>query len=193
MKYLLLILTLITVSCNAQIVSLETAAQCPNDPDNCPDYTYAKDINNSLDKYIGTWKGSHDGKTYEVQFKKGLYQDLTLSELKRDELVGRIKITSLTGNIPNTIFDNFSELDDLKTKFSGLNFSSNLQSYRMYFSGDSPTGCINYGTVYLTIKPATPTKLDIFFAGDYDIVEGECPSTFKTTFPEKQNIILTKQ
>lgn len=190
MRYLLLITMLFAVSCNAQIVSLETAAQCYNDPDNCPDYNYEKDINNTLDKYIGTWKGIHDGKTYEMQFKKNIYQDLTLSDLKRDRIKGRLRITDITGSI---IYNTYSEPDDSKTNFSGLGLASNLQHYMMYFSDDSPKGCINYGTIYLTIKPATPNILNIFFTGEYDIVQGECPNTFKTTIPEKQNIYLSRQ
>lgn len=53
MKYLLFILTTFFISCNAQTVSLETEAQCYENS-NCPDYNYAKDINNSLQKYLGT-------------------------------------------------------------------------------------------------------------------------------------------
>lgn len=196
MKYLILIITLLfTLSCKSQIVSLETMAQCrqENPPIQCPDnWTYEKDVSNSLDKYIGIWKGTYDGKIYEIQLKKGIYQDLTLSERKSDIIVGRLRITT-TGNLPITIFDNFNELDDTKTDFEGLGFASNLQSYSMFFSGPTTSGCINYGKVFLMIKPATANILNIFFDGNYDIVEGECPSSFKTTIPEKQNIYLTKQ
>lgn len=124
-----------------------------------------------------------------MQFKKGLYEDF---QFKRDVLIGRLRIIT-TDNVPITIFNNFHELDDTKTNFEGLGFASNLQHYMMIFGGPATSGCINYGTVYLTIKPATPNTLNIFFAGNYDIVEGECPSTFKTTIPEKQNIYLKKQ
>lgn len=191
MKYLIItIILLFSISCKAQIVSLETAAQCYNDPDNCPEYNYEKDINDTLDKYIGTWKGVYDGKTYEIQFKKSLYQDLTLSDLKRDRIKGRLRIKDVNGNV---IYNTINEPDDEKTHFNGLGLSSNLHHYMMFFSGPLTSGCINYGTVYLTIKPATPNILNIFFTGEYDIVEGECPITFKTTIPEKQNIYLTKQ
>lgn len=193
MKFLILITLLLAISCKAQVVSLETIAQCRQETPSitCPDnWIYEKDINNSLEKYIGVWKGTYDEKTYEVQFKKGLYQDLTLSERKSDILVGRLRIKDINNLI---LYDTFTELDNPKTNFSGLGFASNLQQYMMYFSGESPTGCINYGTVYLNIKLSTPNILNIFYMGDYDIVEGECPSSFKRTFPEKQNISLTKQ
>jgi len=186
MKYLFFILTLITVSSKAQTVSLETAAQCVIEP-NCPNYNYAKDLNNSLEKYVGTWKGNYNGKTYELQFQKDIFEDVGI---KRDELIGRIKIKDSAGNV---IYDTFNEPDNTKTNFIGLNFQSDLKAYRVYFSGNTPKGCINYGTVYLKIKPETPNQMSIFYWSEDDIVEGVCPASFTKTFPEKKTINLTKQ
>lgn len=191
-KIFLILISIIAVSCNAQTISLETLAQCnTNSP--CPDFNYVKDINNSLDKYIGTWKGTFNGRVYELKFNKNLYQDFT--GYKKDRIKGRLRITT---DVPNglqglTIFDNFNEPDDEKTRFSGLGFQPNLKSYMVNFVGPSPKGCINYGTVYLTIKPNTPNQMSIIYLSDHDIVVGECPSTFTQTFPEKQSISLTKQ
>ncbi len=190
MKYIIItIIVLFTISCKAQIISLEQEAQC-SESSPCSDYTYAKDINNSLNKYVGIWKGNFDGKMYEIHLKKDLYQDLALSELKRDRIKGRLKITNPNGSI---LYNTIIEPDDTKTRFNGLGLTSDLKHYMMYFSDDAPRGCINYGTVYLTIKPTTPNVLNIFFTGEYDLVQGECPSTFKTTIPEKKNIYLIKQ
>lgn len=182
-------LALLALSCKSQTISLEEAVQCQSNP-NCPTYTYAKDINNSLNKYIGSWKGIYNGKTYEMKFNKSLYEDFT--GFKRDEITGRIRITT-TGNMPITIFDNYNEPDDNKTDFSGLNFQTDLQAYRVHFAGSSPSGCINSGTIYLRINSSTPNQMTIYYLSDQDIVVGECPSSFSQTFPEKKNIILTKQ
>lgn len=189
MKYLLLVVAFLSLSCKAQTVSLETAAQCLSDP-NCPDYIYEKDVNNTLDKYVGTWKGTFEGKTYELKFNKNLYEN-SLGH-KRDRIKGRLRITT-AGNPLLTVFDNFNEPDDEKTHFSGLGLASNLQSYMMYFSDSEPQGCINSGTVYLRMKPATPNQMSIFYLSDYDTVRGVCPSSFKTTIPEHKPITLTKQ
>lgn len=190
-KILILIISVLAISCKSQTVSLETAAQCNANP-NCPDYTYAKDINNSLDKYIGIWKGTFNGKTYEMKFNKNLYDEMGM---KRDRIKGRIKITTIapSGLHGLIIYDNFNEPDDSKTLFSGLGFQSNLQSYEMSFSGPSTSGCINSGNIYLRIKSNTPNQMTIFYWSDNDIVIGDCPSTFTQTFPEKQLITLTKQ
>ncbi len=183
-----LFLALLALSCKSQTVSLEEAYQCQENP-NCAGYTYAKDINNTLDKYVGTWKGTYNGRVYEIKFNESLYDNMGM---KRDMLKGRLRIT-VPGNLTLTIFDNFSELDDTKTRFSGLGLGSNLQSYRMIFGGSSPEGCINYGTVSLRIDPNTPNQMRIKYWSNNDIVVGECPSTFSQTFPEQQEILLTRQ
>lgn len=183
---------LFAMACKSQTISLEDAALCMTNP-NCPDYTYVKDINNSLDKYIGTWKGSYNGRIYEMKFNKSLYQDFT--GFKRDEITGRLRITTnpVNGFPSLSFFDNFNETNDENTDFSGLGISSNLQSYEMYFAGSSPQGCLNRGRIYLRINPNTPNQMTIFYWSDMDIVVGDCPSTFQQTFPEKQVINLTKQ
>ncbi|MBB4805377.1 hypothetical protein HNP38_000649 [Chryseobacterium defluvii] len=75
--------------------------------------------------------------------------------MKRDRIKGRIRI-SITDNLPLIIFDNLNEPDDSNTKFSGLGFQPDLKASMIYFVGPSPKGCINYGTVYLYMKPNTP-------------------------------------
>ena len=184
-----IILALLALSCKSQTVSLEEAAQCRDNP-NCPvNYNYVKDINNILNKYIGTWKGTYNGKVYEMKFNKSLYDDMGMKE---DILKGRLRITT-TGNTPVIIFDNFNELDDQKTHFSGLGLTTDLQGYRMIFAGPVPRGCINHGTVSLRINPSTPNQMTIKYWSNNDIVVGECPSTFSQTFPEQQEIFLTRQ
>jgi len=56
MKKLFLILTLLygAYSTAQQTVSLETMALCRSNPETCPDAQYVKDVNNLLNKYVGT-------------------------------------------------------------------------------------------------------------------------------------------
>jgi hypothetical protein len=185
---LTIILAFLALSCKSQTVSLEAAAQCQANP-NCTGYTYAKDINNTLNKYIGTWKVIYNDRVYEMKFNKNLYDNM---DIKRDRIKGRLRI-SVPGNLTLTIFDNFNELDDSKTRFSGLGLTTDLQGYTLIFVGSSPEGCINYGTVSLRIDPNTPNQMKIKYWSDNDIAVGECPSTFSQTFPEQQEILLTRQ
>jgi hypothetical protein len=187
---LTIILAFLALLCKSQTLSLEEAAQCRDNP-NCPrNFTYVKDVNNTLNKYVGIWKGNYNGRIYEMRFNKNLYEDVM--GVKKDEIVGRLKIF-ISGNQSNIVFDNFNELDDSKTRFSGLGLTSDLQGYRMIFGGSSPEGCINYGTVSLRIDPNTPNQMKIKYWSNNDIVVGECPSTFSQTFPEQQEIFLTRQ
>ena len=189
MNYLLLPFILFTISCKSQIISLEQAAQCRDNPNCSMNYNYAKDINNTLNKYVGIWKGIYNGRTYEMKFNKSLYDDMGM---KKDEITGRLRITT-TGNLPLVIFDNFNELDENKTHFSGLGLTTDLQGYRMIFAGPVPSGCINHGTVSLRINTSTPNQMRIKYWSYNDIVVGECPITFSQTFPEQQEIFLTRQ
>lgn len=154
---------------------------------------YMKDTNNELNDFEGTWKGTYNGRVYELKFNKNLYQDFTGH--KRDRIKGRLRITTESPNGLQglTIFDNFNEPDDEKTRFSGLGFQPDLKSYMMIFSGPFTKGCMNAGTVYLTVKPSAPNQMKIIYLSETDIVVGECPNTFEQTFPEKKTIILTKQ
>lgn len=183
-----IILAFLALSCKSQTVSLEAAAQCQENP-NCTGYTYAKDTNNTLNKYVGTWKGVYNGKIYEMKFNKYLYDN---TDIKRDMLKGRLRLT-IPGNLTLTIFDNFTEPDDNKTRFSGLGLTSDLQGYRMIFSGPFTGGCMNRGTVAIRINTNNPDQMRVIYQSAQDIVVGECPSSFLQTLPELQEIILTKQ
>lgn len=187
-KTILIILALFTISCKAQTVSLETIAKCQqeNPPYPCPDYTYVKDINNSLNKYVGTWKGILNGKTYEFNFIK---KENMGEYIKRDRLIGRLRIKDSSGNI---VYNTFTQTDNTKTMLSGLNFQPNLKAYMVYFVGRSE--CVEYGNVYLRMLPSTPNQMTVFFHPDNDInVEGSCPTDFQPTIPYQKTIYLTKQ
>ena len=186
---LTIILAFLALSCKSQIVSLETAAEC-SEAYPCPNFTYVKDINNTLNKYIGIWKGTYNGKVYEMKFNKNLYEGFT--GIKSDELAGRLRI-SIPGNLTLTIFDNFNEPDDKKTRFSGLGLTDDLQGYALVFGGPFTRGCMNRGTVAIRLNANNPNQMRVIYQSAQDIVVGECPSSFSQTLPELQEILLTKQ
>ncbi|ROH89914.1 hypothetical protein EGI15_14585 [Chryseobacterium cucumeris] len=186
MKYLISALIFLTISCHAQIISLEDAAQCLTNP-NCPNYNYEKDINNSLNKYVSNWKGTYNGKTYEIQLKKGIYEDIGI---KRDKLIGRMKVTDSNGNI---VYNSFNQTDDSTIKFNGLRFQKDLKAYMMHFIGNSDFACGEEGIVYLRIKPETPNKISILMLQNADITWGDCPPNYQPIIPYKKSISLTKQ
>jgi len=181
------------ISCKAQnTISLEQAAVYPEQPDGRmlpPNTTYLKDINNSLNKYVGMWKGNFNGKTYEFKFIKQINYGSPDGNIRRDRLIGRIRIKDSNGTI---IFNNFNEPNDNETFFFGTNFQPNLEAYMVYFVGRSE--CVEYGNVYLRMLPSTPNQMTVFFHPDNDInVEGSCPTDFQPTIPYQKTIYLTKQ
>lgn len=186
MKYLISTLIFFTISCNAQIISLEEAAQCLTNP-NCPNYNYEKDINNSLNKYVSNWKGVYNGKTYEIQLKKGIYEDIGI---KRDKLIGRMKVTNSNGDV---IYNSFNETNDTNIKFNGLGFQKDLKAYTMHFMGNSEFACGEDGIVYLRIKPETPNIMNVLMLQDADITWGDCPPSYHPTIPYKTSISLIRQ
>lgn len=173
-------------SCVAQTVSLETMSQCNVQAQECPVAMYVKDINNSLNKYIGTWTGSLEGKNYEFNFVKK--ENIGESQ-KWDMLVGMLKITNANGVVE---FDNSGNTgSEVEKGFWGFNFQKDLKAYMMKFFGNK-LGCIDYGFSYLRIKPETPNNMSILFLPDNDIATQDC-SNFKTTIPTKKLINLTRQ
>jgi len=111
-----------------------------------PPVTYVKDINNSLNKYIGTWKGSFEGKTYEFNFIK----KENIGEAKKwDRLIGKLKITNTSGVVE---FNNSNSSGSGAEKdFWGINFQKDLKVYVLKFFGGK-LGCIDYGYIYLRLK-----------------------------------------
>ncbi|MDY3316211.1 hypothetical protein PG630_02660, partial [Riemerella anatipestifer] len=64
MKQFILIATMLAAwSCKAQIYPLRTFSELPKG-------AYLKDTKNELPAYEGTWKGTWDGKTILITFKK---------------------------------------------------------------------------------------------------------------------------
>jgi uncharacterized membrane protein len=97
-KSMLLALFFISVlSCKAQIVPVEKVIEYINANKSYPTgTTYIKDVNNLLDKYTGTWKGSLDGINYEIQVIKATTQ---FRERKIDKLFIKMYITKTDGTV----------------------------------------------------------------------------------------------
>ncbi|WP_092735736.1 DUF6705 family protein [Riemerella columbipharyngis] len=188
MKKIILVFALMIIcNINAQrTISLAQAYEYFKSPNGIPeDVSYVKDTNNDLNKFIGTWKGNYDGKTYIFRFikkiKSGEY------DIKWDYLVGKLKVTDNKGNI---LYNTFS-LDDDKTYFSGTYLQH--QSYIMDFIVN--TYCNDSGVVFLRIYDNQPNKMKVLFDRDrtwYD--PKKCPNyeTYETTLPQK-SFVLTKQ
>lgn len=66
-------------------------------------YVYVKDINGELDKYIGSWKGTLNGNSYEFQIEKHT-DEKEYYEYRIDVLILKYKIVDSNGKeIANTL------------------------------------------------------------------------------------------
>ncbi|MCA6069476.1 hypothetical protein JI747_020135 [Chryseobacterium sp. RG1] len=194
MKSRLFILTLflMIISCKAQVIgTLEQFEECAsrtNHDEGCPDLeniTYVKDTNNRLNQFVGTWKGNHDGKQYEIYFEKKVQFG---EDIKWDRIFGRMIIKNNSGNI---IYNSFNESDQ-NISFFGRNFQNRV--YIMHFVGNYD--CLESGNVFLETKINNPNEMTLFYSQDKDglLNPAKCPnfSTFVSLLPT-QKMTLTKQ
>lgn len=153
MKTLIKLFIIISIysfsSCSAQTTaSLQQMEDCrkrPNKSEDCPgmeNVIYVKDIGNRLNKFIGTWKGTSNGKSYELKLEKK--ENFGNNEVKWDKLIGKLKIKDNQGNI---LFDSFQN-SEADAEPYGYNFQGS--AYEMRFSTNN--NCGDHGTIFLEIK-----------------------------------------
>src|SRR5690606_1739518 len=92
MKKILLITLLIltALSCKAQIIPIEEDINYRINEIEIPDGAYIKDVNHLLDKFVGTWIGTFDNKSYEFGITKLTESFLGISN---DRLIIKNEIT----------------------------------------------------------------------------------------------------
>ncbi|MAZ27762.1 MAG: hypothetical protein CL868_11895 [Cytophagaceae bacterium] len=123
------------------------------------DYVYVKDVNNLRDKFVGTWKGLYDLKSYEVVITPRTTDD---GELKEDELLLRYKITDINGVVENTL--NLPDDSPFVLKNGYMNES---QGYVFSYIGRD-VACGQNGWVFTQVYGDNKEKLQFFLS-----VEGE--------------------
>ena len=175
--------------CKAQVImSIEEYNKCKSTT--CGQTTdYVKDINGTFNKYVGTWKGTDDNKTYEIVVTKTTRtHDMHIRIFKFDALLIRYKITDSKGTVlvtTKTLADNNSYV------IKGLGFTKE-GSYKLDFTG-TDNNLINDGYVLIRIKNG---KMSFLFYPEPKTVVGDEPNYFPDrpyTFPREKGISLTKQ
>ncbi|SHH71904.1 hypothetical protein SAMN05421866_3505 [Chryseobacterium oranimense] len=189
--YILLLLGII--SFKAQVIgTLEQFEECqkrPNRDEGCPDLdniTYVKDTNNRLNQFVGIWKGTYNGKQYEIHFEKQLQWG---EDIKWDRIFGRIIIKDNSGNIIyNSLNKSLTEAGLLR----GGNFQNRV--YVMHFVGNYD--CLESGNVFIETRINNPNEMTLFYSQDKDglLNPAKCPnfSTFVPLLPTDK-ITLIKQ
>ena len=151
---------------------------------------YIKDINGTFNKYVGTWKGTYDNKTYEIIVTKITRSRniINIRIVKFDALLIRYKITDSNGTV---LVDTRSLPDDNPHVIYGLVFTKE-GTYKLGFIG-TDNNLKNVGTVLIGINNG---KLGIFFYPNRLMAPSGQPNYFPDkpyTFPLEKSIYLTKQ
>ncbi|WP_394759276.1 DUF6705 family protein [Flavobacterium sp.] len=100
------------------------------------DFTYFKDINHSLDKFVGTWQYTQGGVSFKITFIKLENDDSSWhSKQKEDVLISRYEYK----NNGNTIFETYT------TNISQVNFrflTNDAESIKFGYQEPSFTECV---------------------------------------------------
>lgn len=178
----------LSLSCKSQTISLLQMEECGRRAnraqEGCPDLQgskFVKDVDNRLDKFIGSWKGEFNGKQVELKLEKRI--DFGDSDRKWDKLMGKIRVKDSQGNI---LFDSYQNADNDAIPY-GYNFQQTV--YEMRFSGKNE--CDDYGILFIEIKSTSlnGSKMRLFYSRDGDVVDtATCPTLLPEDWME-----LTKQ
>ncbi|SHL63089.1 hypothetical protein SAMN05444267_102166 [Chryseobacterium polytrichastri] len=178
MKNLLIIFSLIFIGCKAQqqIIPLETKGWPAEG-------SYRKDLNNDLDPYVGTWKGTFEGKTFMITFTKIKDYD-TLGKYYKDRIKGRYKMLDTSGN---QLYSTYN-LPEEKAKVSSLGFvNSTKAKLRFYFSDL----CIG-GQIVLNFDNPQKTQMHYIYYTEQEMIVDDIGCAPYNEMPRGE-FTLTKQ
>jgi hypothetical protein len=189
-KILLILISIFAISCKAQEYPLNTSL------DNIPNNAYLKDTNNDLNKYVGLWKGTWNGKILFLELKKmKTYHSIPGSThpYYKDRILGERKVVASNGTVE---IDRISNFGNGGTEFSGIGISlKNTNWKRLYFYPEN----MCRKTATLDITSFTGNQMTLHFEYLPSIIDPNCQHNayvdqygdFPINFPK--DIVLTKQ
>ncbi|MFC4687017.1 DUF6705 family protein [Epilithonimonas pallida] len=161
-----------------------------------PTNSYFKDLNNELDPYIGTWKGTFQGNTttliitkelkrsYEM-FGKNFFEDVLIIKYEVKDTNGNILQTSL-----NAVYPTGGSVKYLIIS-TGTNRDSNNEVNLAYAGGNCGAGGgeikfqkISNTQFYWSYYPGVTTRNDVTCPPNLD---------YHIYLPETENLVFTKQ
>lgn len=181
------LLTLSVISCKAQnILPIEDVVNYHNSETGIPQsITQIKDVNGLLNKFIGTWKGTYNNKTYEFRVTKHTRQSSTRN-LSEEQLLIRYKITDTN----NTIIEDTTILpNDSMFVIKGSYYDTTDGGYVLYYQGKDYK-CGQNGNVFISTYGTNDSKLQLFLAVDGEMYD--CTTPAQQILPTK-SMELTKQ
>lgn len=180
---LILVITL-SYSCKAQIVPIEKMVDYIDEGNGVPENTtYIKDVNNLLDKFVGVWKGSADGKTFELRIVK--YTEDSYG-IKEDLLLMRHIIKNSNG----TVIKNTTTLANSNVLVSSGNYLEKNGTYVLNYVSDDEK-CGQTGDIFINV---TSNQMLFSYNKDFGLNDpDECPNGKVPQIFPKVQFTLTKQ
>lgn len=185
-QILLILLSIFSISCKAQIYPL-------NYKEDVPVGAYYKDLDGELNKYIGLWKGIWNGKTLFLDLKKVKYFYDGNNAYYKDQIFGERKVIGTNGSVE---IDRISNFDYLAPEFRGMTISlKNGNWKRLHFYPKNMCGKM----ATLDITSFTGNQMTLHFEYLPSIIDPNCQynayvdqyGDFPINFPK--DIVLTKQ
>lgn len=190
MKKILILgfIILSNLSCKSQtILPLEEVKNYINSENGIPkNITYIKDVNNILDKYVGTWKGTYNNRNYEFRILKITNKPGRITE---DRLMMRYVISDSNG----TIIEDTRALPDTSSYVIKGDYLDG-SFYELYYIGKESL-CGQIGSIIIDIQPNSNNKvMRMLFLPQQEILSlTDCPNGSATQIMPLNNLILTKQ
>ncbi len=151
------------------------------------DVNYFKDVNNHLDKFVGTWTGSYDNKTLRLNIS--ILEQKVGYRIAYDELLIKYKIEEDNGNILINTLDMF---DDYRDHMDGKFFGETTTRYYASYAG-LQAQCNQKGTAF--IDYINSNTLTFWILPDSDLIMDDCPLGNIHILPTTKatEVTLTKQ
>jgi len=188
---IILVISLSVYNCKAQVISLEEAnTYFLSEDEGLPDHvTGVKDINNTLDEFLGVWTLDYNNKHYELTITK--FESM-LVDIPNDILLIKHKITDNNGVVldDTTILPNKSPLI-MKGRF----FLSDNETYLVsYFGSNSKCGQFGDVIIYIDNDNVLGNEMIFHFDRGHDIINSnECTAPVTFPFPIDTFLTFTKQ
>ncbi|MDN3674180.1 hypothetical protein QWY99_14045 [Flavobacterium branchiarum] len=165
------ILTVCNLSCKAQsVVPIENLAEYIQADNGIPEsVTYLKDINGIRDNYVGTWKGTYNGRNYEITFTKKM---TTYDGLTQDRLIMRYIIKDTNGSV---LEDTRAEPDD--SPYTAKSSYFNKTYFVLTYTGRQSQCGQGGELVVMLTKNINNSAIELFLTPRQDfIIEEYCPN-----------------
>ena len=179
---ILLLLTIILLSCKAQTLPMSTDLQ------DIPNGAYVKDSSNELQQYVGVYKANFQNNeiTLSISKQENKLEERMNKSFYRDVLIVQYSVKNSLGTVLQSTFNGNNSFIEFYS--TGTWASQNKVIF--YYSG---THCsVGWGDIYLS--KINSTQISWEYRPD-DILTDDCPAgTDKTIYlPETKDLIFTKQ